>query len=197
MEFLCWIKQLITSHSFWGTVIGALVGGGIAYCVARMQVKSSEMHQEKQRREIVEHERMLELIRIQLDECRASIIHLIRLPNDLLTLQSLLKKDVQFFSHDMLKTEDGVRNQQQISDLIINLSSGLIAIELSMKICDFSEEDIKISRDFREKVYRTLDFITSRELSKYTQEIIKYPPIIDVLHKKFIKKQELLISKMK
>src|SRR5690625_3285158 len=87
---VCFI-QLVSSPDIWSSLITALIGGGVAYYIARFQVKKSEEGLTQQRaednaRHVIEleeaqkrvllqingtkkHEREMELVRIQLGYC--------------------------------------------------------------------------------------------------------------------------------
>ncbi|WP_062052362.1 hypothetical protein [Bacillus sp. JCM 19034] len=185
-ELLNWLLSLIRSHNFWATILGAIIGGLFALRIAKHQVKESERHHEKQRKGIVDHERSLNLINIQLTECRKAIKFLIHLPNALLDVNSILKD-----------TEKFQENSQKLSDIAINLSSELISLGSTMKICDFKRSDIEECEEFRMEVHRILDLIPIRDHTNISIIAIELTTKIDSLHGKLIKKQEELIACLK
>ncbi|WP_404293180.1 hypothetical protein LG276_01010 [Cytobacillus kochii] len=191
-----WGASLLESQNFWGTILGALVGGIFAFLIAKHQVKASEKHQEKQRQEIVKHEKGMELTRIQIGECRKSLEFLRRLPDDLTALQSSLKLDIDLKEKGEERNNNSISNKQMMSTIIIKLSSDLLLLESVMKICTFSRSDIEQCREFRETIYKTLDYVSKQNLEGYTYSALEIPPRIDFFHKKFIQKQEELIKQL-
>lgn len=203
-----WFICLITSVEFWGALIAAIIGGIVAYLIARSQVKSSEAAQEKHRIETIKHEHHMELIRIQLEECGKSIKFLTSLPHiidsvELISYEVMVKREID--------VDEALKTQLPQVELVTDSSFKLLELESSVKICDL-DYDTKLNcnklRKTINSIYETTTLesnekllLESGSLEKYkakkVESIEKANRLVTVVSASFRNRYENLISEYK
>lgn len=215
-----WFIQLISSHNFWSSLITALVGGAIAYFIAKIQVKKSEKEittqriedntrhvqelEEAQKRvllqinEMKKHEREMELLRIQLGYCNESMASVVSISE---LLAPLIEKVFDY---------NDARNSSingEITDEIIELKKGMltvtnpirdksIRISTAVRINSLSEEDSKVVDALLKSIRKIIVHTYQNEFEEFITLTHLIANQIEEVYPIFLALQEELIASL-
>lgn len=203
-----WWAGLLSNYNFWGTVIGAFIGGFFALLIALLQVRHSEKAHEKARKENVKHELEMKLIRIQLKECAKSI--------GFLSSYSSVINNIEMISYEVMKEkikdiDKGLVIQKDQVELITESMFKLLELESSAKICDMGEEVsekcIKLMK-YSDKLFNLTILEADQQLMIEAQSIEKYKStkvslfenvnkLVDSLNESFRLRYEELVNEFR
>src|SRR5699024_4920122 len=201
-----WLVHLLSSHNFWSTITGALIGGLFALLIARRQVISSEKNQEIQRKEVSKHEKRMELIRIQLTECKKSIAFLsdLFIAVDEIELNSY-ESSVEDNENEILRKE-----WKQIKIITDSLFK-IVDLKSSAKICELSDNIVNKCDKLTTVLNDIFDSNSPEGMKKLVEEsknvdhykqiklsqLIEFNDLINLLNNEFTIRNEELIYDLK
>lgn len=158
-------------QEFWIALTTALIGGFVAYLIARLQVRKSERNLEQQRKEdndrhlkeleeaqkrvlfqineTRKHEREMVFVRTQLEECKNSIDFISKLPDLISDINLLTLEIIEILERE----EDAFSKMNRKNQLIVNTSFGLSKLYQSAKICDLSDIERERINELKKIIY--------------------------------------------
>lgn len=186
-----WLKELSLSHSVWGTVIGAIIGGGITLRITNKQIKMNE----EQRIKNINFETKMRLINIQQEHAKDSMTNLLTILNLTVPLSELIfsyQSSVKNSKNGEVSTE--IKEiKKQLLGITNPMRDKMLDVVSAAKICDMDEEAKELLFKLKDAVFRIISHVYSNQPDAALVEIIELPDLVEELQPFFREKHEKLI----